>query len=94
MLYDPDEVSCDPDDFRQFKLFKKKQQKELLELAFERKRNCQKLDLMKLRIKEFELNERMWKSFENNRRGDFLRGEVFWKWMRSGVSGIAYSKKL
>ncbi|HIB87349.1 TPA: hypothetical protein EYO57_09105, partial [Candidatus Poribacteria bacterium] len=71
VLYDPDEVTCDPDDLG-LSLFKKKQQKELLDLAFERKKNCQKLDLMKLRIKEFDLNERMWKSFENNRRGDFM----------------------
>jgi len=72
VLYDPDEVNCDPDDMSKFRLFRKKQQKELLDLAFERKKNCQKLDLMKLRIKEFELNERMWESFEHNRRGDFL----------------------
>jgi hypothetical protein len=72
VLYDPDEVNCDPDNLSKMKLFRKSQQKELLDLVFERKKNCQKLDLMKLRIKEFELNERMWKSFENNRRGDFL----------------------
>ncbi len=71
ILYDPDEVWCKPVDTEKAPL-KKKQNAEIQGLTFQRKRLCERLDLMKLKMKELELNERLWKAFENNRNGDFM----------------------
>ena len=71
VIYDPDEVYCTPVDTLKARL-KKKQHNEIQTLTFQRKRMCERLELMKMKMKELELNERLWKAFENCRQGDFM----------------------
>ena len=51
---------------------KKNQDVVIQTLTFKRKQLCEKLHLMQLKIKELELNQRLWKAFEHSRQGDFM----------------------
>jgi hypothetical protein len=71
VLFDPDEVYCTPVPLGKAKL-KKKQNTVIQTLTFRRKQMCEKLHFMQLKLKELELNQRLWKAFEYSRQGDFM----------------------
>lgn len=71
ILFDPDEVYCTPVPLSKAKL-KKKQETVIHNSTFKRKQMCEKLHLMQLKMKELELNQRLWKAFEHSRQGDFM----------------------
>ena len=59
--FDPDEVYCTPVPLKKAKL-KKKQESVIQNLTFKRKEMCEKLNLMQLKLKELEINERLWRA--------------------------------